>query len=175
MTIPDSEARRRSHLVRALLILAACVVGAVAVVLAVRKAATPREARRETYAVTYTVGFDPAAGTADVAIDVVPGEGQLRQARFRMPEARYTDIEGDGEVRREGDHVVWVPERGRPQTLRYRYRVDDRRGDGGQDAFLGPDWGILRGDDLVPPATVRTTRDADARARLRFVLPDGWE
>jgi predicted metalloprotease with PDZ domain len=36
------------------------------------------------------------------------------------------------------------------------------------------DWVIVRGDDLVPSARVRTTKGADSRARLRFELPPGW-
>ena len=73
-----------------------------------------------------------------------------------------------------GDHVSWKPRATGTSTLRYRYRIDDRRRDGGYDARITDTWTIVRGDDLVPSATVRATKGADSRARLRFDLPPGW-
>jgi predicted metalloprotease with PDZ domain len=129
---------------------------------------------RTGYDVDYTVTFLPQDGQARVRIRVTPGDGALRELRLRMPADRYTSVAGDGEVRREGDNVVWIPPRGVAAKLRYRYRIDDQRRDGGYDARMTDDWVIVRGDDLIPAATVRATRGADSRARLRFILPKGW-
>jgi predicted metalloprotease with PDZ domain len=131
-------------------------------------------AARTTYDLDYTVTFLPEDGQARVSIRLTPGDGAVRQLRLNMPTDRYTAIAGDGEVTRDGDMVSWTPPRGVPARLRYRYRIDDQRRDGGYDARITADWVIVRGDDLIPAATVRATRGADSRARLRFVLPRGW-
>ena len=134
----------------------------------------PAAAARLQYDVDYTVQFLPKAGQAQVTIALTPGKGGVRQLRLNMPQARYTQVGGDGEVVRKGATVIWTPHRDKPSRLRYRYRIDHQRGDGGYDARITQDWVIVRGDDLVPSAVVRATRGADSRARLRFVLPKGW-
>ncbi|KAA2285291.1 hypothetical protein [Arenimonas fontis] len=131
------------------------------------------QARTE-YGVEYVVRFLPAEAQADVSIRLKPGTGEVRHMRLYMPEARYPRVYGDGEVVRDGDYIDWTPPRGEPARLRYRHLIDHRRRDGGHDARITADWVIARGDDLVPRATVRATRGADSRARLRFVLPEGW-
>lgn len=136
--------------------------------------ATAPAAARTSYDVEYVVEFLPEDGQARVTIALTPGDGAVRQLRLKMPADRYTSVRGDGAVTRDGDHVTWVPPRAGRATLRYRYRIDNQRRGGGYDARMTADWVIVRGDDLVPSATVRATRGADSRARLRFVLPDGW-
>ncbi len=123
--------------------------------------------------VDYRVAFLPASGQAEVAITLTPGEARVRRLVFTMPEARYTKIEGDGEVTRDGDHVRWEPPR-KGGTLRYRYKIDRKRANGAYDARITPDWAIVRGDSLVPAARVTATPGARSHARLRLVLPTGW-
>lgn len=135
--------------------------------------AVPAQARTE-YGAEYVVRFLPAEGQADVSIRLTPGTGDVRHMRLYMPEARYPSVHGDGEVVRDGAYIDWTPPRGQPARLRYRHVVDHRRSKGGYDARMTADWAILRGDDLVPRATVRTSAGADSKARLRFVLPEGW-
>ena len=36
------------------------------------------------------------------------------------------------------------------------------------------DWAIVRGDDLIPAISARTTAGSDSSARLYFTLPPGW-
>ena len=131
-------------------------------------------AARPSYDVDYTIGFDPDAGTAQVAIALTPGDGRVGSIEFDMPADRYDALRGDGDIVRDGDTVTWKPPRDRKATLRYSYRVDARRSGGGYDARITRDWAIVRGDDLVPAQVVRTTRRADSRARLHFSLPKGW-
>jgi predicted metalloprotease with PDZ domain len=131
-------------------------------------------AARTEYGVDYTVQFLPKAGQAQVRIAITPGEGSARELKFSMPADRYSQVTGDGQVERKGDTVTWTPLRDRTSRLRYRYRIDHQRRDGGYDARITEDWVIVRGDDLVPSARVRASKDADSRVRLRFVLPKGW-
>lgn len=176
MTLPDPQgAARRRQLVRVAAVAGAVALAAVVLVFATRAPAASPRAEDKTYDVAYSVGFLPEEGQAAVTITVEPGTGEVRQLRLRMPPARYPAVTGDGTVVREGDVVVWTPERGRAQALRYRVVIDDRRAGGAFDARMGRDWVIVRGDTLVPRMSVRTTRGADSRTRLAFVLPDGWK
>jgi hypothetical protein len=124
------------------------------------------------YDVDYTVEFLPKAKQAAVTIALDPGDGRATRLDFPMDE-RYSAIEGDGQVERKDGRVVWTPPR-KGGELRYRYAIDQQRANGGFDALITKDWVIVRGDDLVPSALVRTTKGADSRARLRFTLPPGW-
>ena len=131
-------------------------------------------AARTEYDLDYLVRFQPAEGQAAVSIRLTPGSGEVRRLRLTMPADRYTGVSGDGEVSRKGDIVTWTPPRGEPARLRYTYRIDKQRRDGGYDARITDDWVIVRGDHLIPPAAVAATPGADSRARLRFQLPKGW-
>jgi len=125
------------------------------------------------FEVDYHVGFLPAEGLATVRIEVRPDSGRVVSLDLRMDAERYLDVQGDGEIVRAGERVAWtVPDDG--GELRYRYRIDKRRRDGGFDARITPDWTLVRLDHLVPPLRARLTRDTDARARLFVDLPAGW-
>lgn len=132
----------------------------------------PAHARPQ-YDVDYVVQFLPEEGSAAVTIAVAPDEGRITRLDFAMDPARYTAVEGDGEITRDGDRTLWIPPR-EGGEFRYRYRIDNRRGSDGFDARITKHWAILRGDDLFPAAVTRTTKGADSRARLRFELPEGW-
>lgn len=133
----------------------------------------PRAFAATSYDVDYTVAFLPKEGVAAITIALDPGDGRATRLDFSMDPSRYLDIEGDGEIVREDDRVRWSPP-ARGGELRYRYRIEHERPGGGFDALMTKDWAIVRGDDLIPSAVVRTTRGADSRARLRFDLPPGW-
>lgn len=130
-------------------------------------------AKRPGYDVDYLVEFLPAEKVAAVTIAVRAGTGMANSFDFAMDARRYTQIEGDGKIERVGDRLLWEPP-AKGGELRYRYRIDKRRRDGGYDARITDQWVIVRGDHLIPSATVRTTPNADSRARLRFGLPEGW-
>ena len=125
------------------------------------------------FALDYRVALLPESGEAHVVISTAPIDGRLVRVRIPLDRGRYHRVRGDGEVSRDGDEVTWeVPREG--GTLQYRVDIDhERRGDG-YDARIPDDWAVLRGDDLVPPLRATVTKGADARARLRFVLPKGW-
>ncbi|MEZ5456479.1 MAG: hypothetical protein R3F04_10300, partial [Lysobacteraceae bacterium] len=116
------------------------------------------------FSVDYHVGFLPSEGLATVRIVVEPDSGRVVSLDLRMDAERYLDVQGDGEVVREGERVRWtLPEAG--GELRYRYRIDKRRREGGFDARITPDWTLVRADHLIPPLRARLTRDTDAQAR----------
>lgn len=125
------------------------------------------------FALDYRVALLPGSGEAHVVISTQPIDGRLIRVRVPLDRDRYHAVRADGELTRDGDDYMWeVPRKG--GTLQYRVDIDhERRGDG-YDARMTDDWALLRGDDLVPPLRATVTRGADARARLRFVLPEGW-
>lgn len=125
------------------------------------------------YDVDYRVRFAPAAGEAEVTIVVTPDGGRPTRLDYAMDERRYTEVRGDGALTHSDGRAIWLPPKA-GGTLRYRYQIDHRRNTKGYDARITADWAILRGDDLFPPARVRTTNDAQARATLRFELPEQW-
>ncbi len=136
--------------------------------------AAATQARTPEYDVTYTIGFAPAQGQATVAIAIgQDGEARVSRLVFDMPEERYSAIEGDGNIARAGDKLAWEPP-AKGGELRYRYRIDHARSNGAYDALITKDFAIVRGDDLVPSATVKATKGADSRARLVLELPPGW-
>ena len=119
------------------------------------------------------MAFKPEAGEAWVVIATAPADGRLLRLTIPLDPKRYSAIEGDGTLERDGRMLTWSPPR-KGGALRYRVRVDHQRRGDGFDARMTPDWALLRGDDLVPPLQAVVSRGADARARLRFDLPEGW-
>lgn len=126
-----------------------------------------------TYRVDYQVAFEPAQKAARVSITLEQGKARVISLRFRMDPKRYSAIQGDGQIVREGQYLTWQPRRA-GGSLHYRVAIEHRRKSGGYDARITPTFAIMRGDDLVPPAIVRATRGAHSQARLRAVLPAGW-
>src|SRR5688572_4701560 len=116
-------------------------------------AALPAVGASRSYDVEYLARFVPAEKVAKVTITLDHDTGRATRLSFAMPAQRYLDVEGDGEVRREGDRVVWVPPRAGGK-LRYAYRVDKRRANGSYGARMTERWAILRGDDLFPRVSV---------------------
>ena len=130
-------------------------------------------AKRTSYDVDYRVAFLPDQGKARVSIAIEPDDGRVSKLVFDMDPARYTEVTGDGVVERSGDSVRWEPPRD-GGTLTYLYAIDKKRSSGAFDARITKSWVIVRGDHLVPAATVTATKDADSRARLHIDLPTGW-
>ena len=135
--------------------------------------ALPAAASASDFALDYRVALRPASGEAHVVISTAPIDGRLVRVRVPLDRDRYRGVRADGRLSRDGDEYTWeVPREG--GTLQYRVEIDHQRRGDGYDARITDDWALLRGDDLVPPLQATVTRGADARARLRFVLPRGW-
>lgn len=129
--------------------------------------------REYPYEVRYELTLDPDRPLAPVRIVLGEGARHVRWMRFRIDPERHRGFCGDGELLVNEDHVTWTP----PEdggTLSYTLRIDHQRGDSGYDARLTDDWALFRGDDLVPPATVRLRKGARSKATLEVFLPRGW-
>ena len=145
------------------------------VLLCLLLASSLHAAERTRYDIDYRVAFVPAQGVADVAMTHTPGSGRTTHLEVRFDPSRYSQVRAQGgTLRNTGDRWTWVPDPRRASTLRWRYKVDHQRRGGGYDARMTRDWVIVRGDDLVPSMSVRTTAGSDSSARLFFDLPPGW-
>jgi hypothetical protein len=123
--------------------------------------------------VDYLVEFRPDDGTAGVTITLEPGQDGAITLDFAMDPRRYSGISGDGTLELGEGRAVWQPPR-EGGSLRFEYRIDKQRRNGGYDARMTRDWAIVRGDHLVPPARARFPAGVRTRARLHFDLPEGW-
>jgi hypothetical protein len=126
----------------------------------------------EPYDLDWHARFRPDEGHVEVRLVVDQDRPGLTRLDFRAPEARYDRFAGDGEVRRDGERVVWTVPAGGGE-LRYHAEVDHRRGDA-WDARLTETWSVLRLDDLFPPVRARSRVDSHSRARLYLDGPDDW-
>jgi hypothetical protein len=126
---------------------------------------------------SYDVFYEARVGRdciADVRILVEKNPQRLRELRIRTDPSRHYDFAGDGRIARNGDVIVWSlpPDRG---ELRYRVRIDHRKGKG-YDAHCNEKWALFRGEDLFPPtATLVVPEGTPSRARFRIELPNEWK
>ena len=124
------------------------------------------------YQVLYSIRPNPEDGTVSVSLQLTQTRRLLRELKFQADQ-RVSGIHADGELEIESGQVSWRP----PDdggTLRWTVAVAHRRNDAGYDAWLGPNWGLLRAEDIVPQASSRTLKGAHSRTRMRFELPEFW-
>jgi hypothetical protein len=126
-----------------------------------------------TYALLYDVRIAPSERAAEVAIHLTDPSHLLRWVRFDIDPKRQLDWKGDGQIHVEANTVEWTPPK-LGGVLRYSFRIDRLRDAQSYDARCSENWAIFRGDDLVPPARVRSAVGSESRARLRLRLPKGW-
>jgi hypothetical protein len=125
------------------------------------------------YTLTYDVRVVPTEKAAHVVIQTQDPSDLLKSVELRIDPERHFEFSGDGTVDVRGDRVLWQPPP-RGGKLRYRFRIDHLRDERSYDSRVRDSWAIFRGDDLVPPARVRTTKGAQADPRLRLRVPEGW-
>ena len=99
--------------------------------------------------------------------------GSFLALRLSIDPARHTAFAGDGEVTETEGAVEWVPP-GTGGRLTYTFRIDHLRNARSYDARGARTWAIFRGDDLVPPARTKFEDGTRTRARIQFVMPEGW-
>ena len=136
-------------------------------------AAAVEQAPAKAYDVMYTVTPVPRQGFARVEMRIAQARRLLREVTMNMPPDRFIDVDGDGNVRRDGDELRWQPGN-TGGTLRWTVSVPHRRYGKDYDAWLGTDWGLFRASDIIPRARTRTVVDAVSRTQLQFDLPQGW-
>jgi hypothetical protein len=157
-----------SRRLAALAIAAACAFAATSA-----RAQSPAAPPAPGYDVRYEVRIVPTEKTAHVALHVADPANVFRSLRFRVDPERQLAFRGDGHVVVEEATVAWTPPRG-GGVLRYAVRIDHLRDESSYDARCTRPFALLRGDDLVPPARVRTEGPAQSKAVLELVLPQGW-
>ena len=124
------------------------------------------------YRILYTIRPNPADGTVNVSMQLTQSRRLLREVRFHADQ-HLSGIFADGELEIESGNVTWRPTKS-GGSLRWTVSVAHRRNDAGYDAWLGPDWGILRAEDIVPRAFSRTLKGAYSSTSMRFELPENW-
>ncbi|BAU75393.1 M61 metallopeptidase family protein [Metapseudomonas furukawaii] len=123
----------------------------------------------------YRVRFLPESDQAEVSLVLEKGDS-VRSLRFNLGDkGYYSDFESSGGWNQDDPgHGTWVPGEGKA-SLTYRVRISHPRGDGRFDARMTPDWALLRGDDLVPAATLDMVDGTELVSRLEFELPKDWK
>jgi len=126
------------------------------------------------YHVSFEARIIPTEREARIRWTLGSGSSAMHALWLRIDPKRQTRFRGDGEVRVEDDQVEWIPPSS-GGSLRYSVRIDSTRDEGGgYDGRCAQDWALFRGDDLFPPARVRTEKGAKSISTLRLVLPEGW-
>lgn len=124
------------------------------------------------YQLDYTIVADPDNSSVAVTMEVRQPRSLLRELRFRADD-RISDIAADGELILDGSEATWrLPERG--GSIRWQVTVPHRRNGDGYDAWLGPDFGLFRAEDIIPRAASRSVKGASSETTLSFRLPSGW-
>jgi predicted metalloprotease with PDZ domain len=126
------------------------------------------------YPLQYTLSFDVESREAVVEMKLGAHGGTLRQFNLKMPLERYSAIKGDGDLKREGERLLWTPP-ANGGSLNWRHKIDNVRSKGGAyDARFARSWTVFRGDDVFPAALVRSKGKTESRTTLVMKLPAGW-
>lgn len=122
----------------------------------------------------YQVRLLPASGQAEVQLTLADGSA-VRSLDFDLgKQGAYSDFQADGQWQVQGERGVWHPAAGKPR-LSYRVQLDQKPRGGAYESRITPDWALLRGDQLVPPARLDQQDGTELVARLTFELPAGWK
>ncbi|MGI9237711.1 MAG: hypothetical protein ACR2QZ_09965 [Woeseiaceae bacterium] len=125
------------------------------------------------YDAHYVLRVNPADASVEVSLEIRQPGHLLRELRFSSVSDRYSDFSADGELAKGRDSLVWQP----PDdggTLSWRVKVNHQRGESGYDAWLGPEWGIFRAEDIIPRAKTRVLKGSTSNTTFSLELPKGW-
>lgn len=125
------------------------------------------------YSVDYLVSVDLAGDVLNVELELGQSRNLLREVTMKPDFQRLTDFNGDGEIEITDQLLRWIPPAS-GGSLRWRVHVNHLRNGSGYDAWLGPQWGLFRAEDLIPRASTRTLKGARSRTQLMFELPQDW-
>ena len=124
------------------------------------------------YGVHYTLKPDPADSTVRVTLRVRQARSLLRELSFPAS-AGIAELSADGQLLVDEQQVRWMPP-ARGGSLSWQATVYHERGEGEFDAYLGPEWGVFRMEDIIPRARTRTLKGAKSATTMQFDLPAGW-
>lgn len=145
----------------------------VALLLSLTTALPAQSLAADIYRLAFGLQLRPGESTAEASIELAQDRALLREARFRAPPDKFSAFTGDGDIRRDGDFVTWLPPAGGGR-MGFRTNLENRRDGGRFDSLVTADWALFRADDAFPPARVRHLAGAKSRSRLRVALPEGW-
>ncbi len=125
------------------------------------------------YRMLYDVGVDPDSAIARVEVSLEQSSHLLREVRWRADPDRFSGFRGDGNILSDAGVVTWLPP-ANGGSLSWDANVPNERASGSFDAWLDPEWGLFRAEDVIPRAATRTRSGAHSETRLRFHLPPRW-
>jgi hypothetical protein len=128
------------------------------------------------YDATYRASFKPGGEYAEVELDLA-GDLLPSKVVLRTDSQRYRQFRSSDPLQVGDKEVVWRP-RGKQSTLRYEFKVNNRRSSGrssgSYDSYITENWALFRGDKLTPPTRVTAESNLHSRTTLEFDLPKGW-
>ncbi|WP_257604469.1 hypothetical protein [Pseudomonas sp. UMAB-08] len=135
----------------------------------------------------YYVKLLPQSDQAEVRLTLSKGEA-VRSLDFDLGnKGDYSAFKADGEWRINtgqpagSQRGVWRPTSGKA-SLTYRVRISHAHAPVSPvsskvvsfDTRMTPNWALMRGEDLVPPARLDQQDGTQLVSRLEFELPSGW-
>ncbi|SDY78117.1 hypothetical protein [Pseudomonas sp. NFIX28] len=122
----------------------------------------------------YHVRLLPQSDQAQVRLTLADGAA-VRSLDFDLGQpGDYSDFKADGQWQPAAQRGVWRPASGKA-SLSYRVRISHSLRKDSFDSRMTPNWALLRGDALVPPAKLDQQDGVELVARLEFELPAGWK
>ncbi|WP_338585240.1 hypothetical protein [Pseudomonas sp. MAG733B] len=125
----------------------------------------------------YHVRLLPQSDQAEVRLTLAQGSA-VRSLDFDLGDgSQYSDFKADGQWQPtpgKQTRGVWHPAADK-SSLTYRVRISHGRKTGSFDTRMTPNWALMRGDDLVPPARLDQQDGIELVSRLEFELPGGWK
>ncbi|KIH81937.1 hypothetical protein [Pseudomonas batumici] len=128
----------------------------------------------------YRIRLLPQSDQAEVRLTLAQGSA-VRSLDFDLgTQGYYSDFQADGQwqlspgLTTDSRRGLWRPAPGKA-SLSYRVSLSHPRGNGPFVTRMTPNWALLRGEDLVPPAHLDQQDGTDLVSRLAFELPDGWK
>lgn len=128
---------------------------------------------RRDYDAHYSVRMDPTDNSIQVSLEIRQSRHLLRELQFTSLSERLDEFSADGQLSIDSNALIWqLPADG--GTLKWRVNVNHQRGENTYDAWLGPNWGIFRAEDIIPRARTRALKGSTSNTTVAFDLPTGW-
>lgn len=124
------------------------------------------------FSLRYQFAFVPEHQAVDVRIEI-PSHVWLKRAEFNLDGYEISQMEHNGTLQRSEHKLRWHPPK-ESAFLKYRVKVNHERAPGTYDAYVGPRWALLRGEDLIPPVRIVKAKGADVSVTMQFKLPKNW-
>ena len=128
---------------------------------------------RSNFRVLYTAWIKAGHPVATVRIRLASHPEWVSWMRFRVDPTRYRDFKASGQLKTEGDQIVWTPPR-EDAWLQYRVNLESQRDVGRYDGRVTESFALFRADDLVPPVHISLHDKTQSQAKLKLELPEGW-